>query len=528
MATLASPISLTNNCCVWTSSPQPSLPKYTSISTMATQKPTKPKVPPYFSPSLSPADRNLATELLESVAQKPKIGVCCPVQLFKTEGSAWARSPYCTGLASITRESAYRNFIVRVFNPDDRSMVFAIEIYQEILKRPADAFVTLYLPDGSVAGFNFVDKDDCNRFSKFIRRHSRPRLKDQQPSGAVRSAPAVPPQRPSSSLSSSTSSSTSKGRATKRKIDKSLIGMPTDFRHVSHLGIDGQQNIPQEWLPMLQQAGISQDQLQDPDMYNFVEKFVKENQANTSITRSGPPPPPPSRSPAPPTPTGGRGAPPPPPPTSKPSGAPPPPPPSMARAPPPPRGGAPPPPPPTSKPGGAPPPPPSRVGPPPARSGPPPPPPPAPNMTTSAPPPPPPPPPMGLGAPTPPPPPPMGMGAPAPPPPPGPGMGAPTPPPPAPGPSAATPAPASGGRGGLLAAIQAGKSLRKVDETEKHHSPMVGGQGSVSSADIGDSSGGGGGLSGLGAALAQAMAQRNQAIAGNSDSDESDSSEWSE
>lgn len=57
-----------------------------------------------------------------------------------------------------------------------------------------------------------------------------------------------------------------------------------------------------------------------------------------------------------------------------------------------------------------------------------------------------------------------------------------------------SPKPAAGGRADLLAAIQTGRRLRKVDDTEKKISPMAGGTGSSESSTA--ASGGGGGLDG--------------------------------
>ncbi|KAJ5247038.1 Actin cytoskeleton-regulatory complex protein PAN1 [Penicillium chermesinum] len=102
----------------------------------------------------------------------------------------------------------------------------------------------------------------------------------------------------------------------------------------------------------------------------------------------------------------------------------------------------------------------------------------APVLPAGTPPPPPPPPPPGAGAPPPPPPP--GMGAPPPPPPPGFGAPAAPPPPPPPGgaggPPPPAPPPAAGGgdRAALLASIQAGTGLRKVQTNDRSTSSSAG------------------------------------------------------
>ncbi|RKP00399.1 hypothetical protein CXG81DRAFT_19647 [Caulochytrium protostelioides] len=150
--------------------------------------------------------------------------------------------------------------------------------------------------------------------------------------------------------------SSSKGsKKGKPKFDKSMIGAPQNFSHVSHVGYNPQtgfsaQNIPADWKIIFAKAGISEEQLNDKRTAKIVSRFMKEHVGATpgaapagarappsrigtspatagspagsfglstptaapaippSGTRRAPPPPPPSRGTA-------RGPPPPPPPS---------------------------------------------------------------------------------------------------------------------------------------------------------------------------------------------------------------------
>jgi hypothetical protein len=101
----------------------------------------------------------------------------------------------------------------------------------------------------------------------------------------------------------------------KGKLDKSMIGAPTDFQHVSHVGYSAQsgfsvQNIPMEWKIIFQKAGITDEQLQDKKQKKVVKQFMKDNAhllggvsspalaqpaPGSSQPKRAPPPPPPSR-----------------------------------------------------------------------------------------------------------------------------------------------------------------------------------------------------------------------------------------
>ncbi|POY74203.1 hypothetical protein BMF94_2777 [Rhodotorula taiwanensis] len=327
----------------------------------------------------------------------------------------------------------------------------------------------------------------------------------------------------------------SSSRSKKRKsagVDKSMIGAPTGFSHVSHMGFDAEsgftsRNIDPSWERLFQQLesqGISRTQIEKNEDFirNFVQGSGGPAAATSAPSAPAPPPPPPTLGAV--ASSGRPNAPPPPPPPpasrgSGPSRAPPPPAPSAAKRVPPPA--------PPSR--GAAPAAPHRI----ARK---PPPPPSRNAAPPAPaaagiPPPPPPPPPARGVPAPPPPPPPARGG-APPPPPAPPGGAPPPPPP----------PAVGGdtRNALLASIQ-GKgvgNLRKTDKTAIENAGSLAAIGIAGAGVVGatsaaaaaapsvdDSAGAAGGGGDLASALAAALSQRKGNM-GESDEEEESDEDW--
>ncbi|BGP19598.1 hypothetical protein JCM10213_002861 [Rhodosporidiobolus nylandii] len=324
----------------------------------------------------------------------------------------------------------------------------------------------------------------------------------------------------SSSAAKTFSSSGGKKKKGKGGIDKSMIGAPTNFNHVAHMGFSSEEgfssrNIDPSWerlLTQLEGQGISRTQILKNEAFirNFVEGSGGPSAALPASSSVPPPPPPPGRAPPPAAPTSaGKRVPPPAPPSRTPGGhsvkRKPPPPPSRVAAPsappaPPARGSAPPPPPPPPAP--------------PARGG-------------AVPPPPPPPPPARGGAPP-----------PAPPPPPPGRPGAPPPPPPPP----SAPPPAAGGqdsRGALLASIQGAGigGLRKTDKSAIENAGslasmgiaagVVGAGGAAATAaaiSAAPPAGGDSGGGDLASALAAALSQRKGNM-GDSDEEGEDSEE---
>ncbi|GAA6061457.1 hypothetical protein JCM10212_005660 [Sporobolomyces blumeae] len=332
----------------------------------------------------------------------------------------------------------------------------------------------------------------------------------------------------SGGASSSAVKSPSKSKKKKGGIDKSMIGAPSGFSHVAHMGFDSEKgftsnNIDPSWerlLAQLENQGISRTQILKNETFirNYVEGSGGPDAAAPAAQTTGPafapraparnsapPPPPPASS------NVGKRVPPPAPPSRAPGGGH-----AVKRKPPPV---------PASR-GSAAPSAPVAPPPPPARGSVPPPPPPPPPAHGAVPPPPPPPP--ARGAP----------GAPPPPPPPPPGRpGAPPPPPPPPATSATLP-PAQDGRSNLLASIQ-GKgvgNLRKTDksaiETDRSLVALgvvAGGAGAAAGgaavAASGADDGGAGGGGDLASALAAALSQRKGNM-GDSDDEEESDDEW--
>lgn len=103
---------------------------------------------------------------------------------------------------------------------------------------------------------------------------------------------------------------------------------PTNFRHVSHIGLDAEgfdiRNIPPEWKKLFHAAGVKKKDLENPETRKAIQRAIDEHQSSAPVedVPSGdipPAPPAPAAPPAPPAPqsltatqrppeTAGRGA----------------------------------------------------------------------------------------------------------------------------------------------------------------------------------------------------------------------------
>lgn len=422
-----------------------------------------------------------------------------------------------SGAVVFVRDTARDTFFFKMVDlHGNRGIIWEQELYHDFQYHQDRTFFHSFACDDYYAGFSFADESEASTLYKKV-------MNREKSKKSKMSMPSV----------SATSNGTSKKKK-KGGIDKSMIGAPSNFEHIGHIGWSAEggfdsRNIDPSWTSLFDQLGslgISQKDIQENA--DFIQKYVKQHGGidkkpeapeakkvppapPASKSRRPPPPPPPSRgpskssavappptSPAPPTlPERGTGVHPiPPPPPTRPTHTPntsvsstgsgghhPPPPPPRSQV--------------ASK---APPPVPSRGNvppPPPLRSA----------VASSVPPPPPPPPPISNSG-----------GVPPPPPPPPPAGGSVSSPPPPPPPPVNMPA-APAGRDNLLASIRGAGGITALKKADPSAHPAA--ATAVAAEEEEDAGGGGGDLA---AALAAALNQRKTKV-GDSD-EEDDDDEW--
>lgn len=386
-------------------------------------------------------------------------------------------------IAFVRDQSRNNTFFIRLVDLGSFQVVWEQELYKDFTYRQERKFFHTFPSDDYMVGLSFAEEGDAAIFfNKVQNRDTNNQVAARAPGRPAPAPGASIPVASSSSFDLKSSGSTKSGKGDKKKLTKADIGLPSNFKHIGHIGWDPDkgfdvQNIPPEWKALFDRAGVTREQLENKETAKFIVDFVQQRGGPAAVAANAyaPPPPPQNRGSAPPPPQS-RGAAPPPPQSRS---AAPPPPPGRGAAPPPP-GSAPPPP---GPPGGAPPPPsPPSFAPP------------APSFGA-----PPPPGPPGGAAPPPPPPPPSFAPPPPGPPPPG--------PPPPPAASGGGGGGGGGGRNALLESIQQGTKLKKAEERQLSAAPAQENDGDMASA------------------LAAALASRNVVMRNSSDEEDTN---WGE
>lgn len=196
-------------------------------------------------------------------------------------------------------------------------MVWEHEVYEPfVINRPRPYLLTFEGHD-RIVSFNFASEDEANTYLQTVHNliSSRMRKKEERSKRTVR--PARPPN-PNVAMTNNNNNNnndetvvlrkpqntivtvpaidmtvketkTKYEKRTKKKLTKADIGMPTGFKHVTHVGwnsesgfkFDGEDD--EALKPFLIKAGVSEQQLKDRETKAFIYDFIQSNNVLESI-----------------------------------------------------------------------------------------------------------------------------------------------------------------------------------------------------------------------------------------------------
>ncbi|KAJ8733719.1 hypothetical protein PYW07_014270 [Mythimna separata] len=312
---------------------------------------------------LSPEENDQVFSLIGPKCQSLATAV---VQLFTTEDpshSKWKKKD--TGVLCLIKDNGKRSYFFRIYCLYRKAMIWEQEVYLQIEYKNPRPFLHTFEAEEYMAAFNFANENEANILRNIllekielrkIRREERARARSMVSSRGSSSAsvpsrqngtlPPPPPQpepapapvapvpmpvhhapqpmqplpaKTNHSLGSYTLKSNKKQKG--RKITKADIGMPQDFKHISHVGWNANTGFDLENAPeadelrcFFSKAGVSETQLQDQETREFIYDFIEthgglpavKQDLDKTLSRGALPPAPsaaappvPTRSPAP-------------------------------------------------------------------------------------------------------------------------------------------------------------------------------------------------------------------------------------
>ncbi|XP_024876801.1 neural Wiskott-Aldrich syndrome protein-like [Temnothorax curvispinosus] len=267
---------------------------------------------------LKPEENEQVFQLIGNRCQCLAAGV---IQLYLTEAPLhkdWIKKN--TGIITLIRDNPRRSFFLRLFCLQRKIMLWEHEIYNSMdYKAPMSYFHTFEAED-CMAGFNFASETEAITLRNILlgklnakrQRRQERKAKEMQasstlpwknqskissfsvtsgPSGNLSNgAPATVGVNRSASSSSMYKTKKKKSEQDlKRKLTKDDISLPSNFRHVAHLGWDVNNkgleldSVDSQLQQFFNNAGVSEYELQDKGTRKFIYDFIERNGGMSAV-----------------------------------------------------------------------------------------------------------------------------------------------------------------------------------------------------------------------------------------------------
>ncbi|KAG9327845.1 hypothetical protein KVV02_000291 [Mortierella alpina] len=218
----------------------------------------------------NPEDKAAIKRALPTTTQKIITATVARLYVAYPDPSSWTYSGIMGGLAFVQTKSTFLFRIVDLMG--SRGVIWEQELYENFDYTQERSFFHTFAIDNCLAAFSFADDQEASVFYKKV--SNREALK--KPKSPTGSPGGTPKSRKSGFFGSKKEKKSAKG-----KLDKTQIGLPSNFRHLGHIGWDPNkgfnvQNIDPEWKNLFEQLdkmGVSQEDIQNNA--EFVSQFVQ-------------------------------------------------------------------------------------------------------------------------------------------------------------------------------------------------------------------------------------------------------------
>lgn len=266
-----------------------------------------------FSSLLTKEENETVVNMLGSRCQTLATTV---IQLFSTDGpdgTDWLKR--ASGVLCLIRDSNRRSYFFRLFCLTRGQLIWEHEVYNSMEYTSPTTYLHTFEAEECLVAFNFANEAEAAYMEKVL--HEKLKVKEekrlerkarannmQYTRNALKAAPCRPsPEPPPSTfnimengfpnMQTSTINSHLKRKTKRRttgKITKADIGMPQEFRHVSHVGWNPYTGFDLDNVddPKLQdffaRAGVSESHLQDRSTREFIYAFIEKHGGIDAVT----------------------------------------------------------------------------------------------------------------------------------------------------------------------------------------------------------------------------------------------------
>uniref|UniRef100_V5EUM5 Actin regulatory protein n=1 Tax=Kalmanozyma brasiliensis (strain GHG001) TaxID=1365824 RepID=V5EUM5_KALBG len=248
------------------------------------------------SSTISSSDKSKVKSAIPSSSNKIIMATVGRVYAAHPAPSQWSYAGV-EGAIVFVRDLVKATFYFKVVDlKGTRGVIWEHEFYEGFQYNQDRTFFHSFEGDECLIGFSFADESEASDLFKKVNNRSK-----------------------YAKSKSSSSSSKKKKASSSGKIDKSMIGAPSGFKHVAHMGFSAEhgfssENVDPTWQALLEQLGslgISEKDIRQNE--SFIKDFVGKRGGPGAAAKPAAPAAPKAKKVPPPAPTSKRKAPPPPP-----------------------------------------------------------------------------------------------------------------------------------------------------------------------------------------------------------------------
>ncbi|CAH1368725.1 hypothetical protein MTP99_010211 [Tenebrio molitor] len=220
------------------------------------------------------------------------------VQLFCTEPpyhSQWLKRD--VGVLCFVKDNIRKNYFFRMFCLRKNMMVWEQEMYKNMEYQQSTEFLHIFEGEDGMVAFNFADTTEAKDFKLIVDEKIYIRRRRDEKRKLVRNHPVSQQNNIHSNTLrepydyKKTPDPAVKSAKRKRNITKADIGVPLDFKHISHVGWNPDSgfdiNSQDDQLKcFFEKAGISEKQLQDRDTKEFIYDFINKHGGREAVEES--------------------------------------------------------------------------------------------------------------------------------------------------------------------------------------------------------------------------------------------------
>ncbi|XP_056646327.1 actin nucleation-promoting factor WASL-like [Diorhabda sublineata] len=236
------------------------------------------------------------------------------VQLYLTkppDHTQWFKKT--TGVLCFVKDNTKKNFFFRLFCIQRNMKIWEHEMYNNMEYIDATPFFHYFEGENCHVAFNFANIEDARDLRIVVHQkiHARKKREEKRCKQISQSHTLPPPKTNADIMNYKKTLDPSAQQAKRRRnITKADIGIPRDFKHISHVGWDSTHGFDvdtedEQLKAFFKKAGVSEQQLQDKSTREYIYDFINRNggreaieQTNRSAEIISPPPAVPPRVPS--------------------------------------------------------------------------------------------------------------------------------------------------------------------------------------------------------------------------------------